>query len=301
MLSSTSSRRLRVDPLHTSRVSPSLLPLQAFGRRALCRAPPSSIPKLLYVDTATWQLDLAVYEQLAVQDAESMVIKNFQAVAVNWLAPDRLAIVYALQLTLPGQLSAAEVVEGLLHAERKVRRCAGYVAGHSAKRYINRLLSMQRAGVLNRFVRIKFGLKDSSSWISLRDVAKLRDDEFPSVVAAAAEYNRQHPAVQSQQPARGPLPSYQECMAYGEAWARDIAAQLPSDLLMAAAQAHTSGHHVKKAAPGRCGKVHRKLVFEYLVNLLIDSAPGSPAALPAWRSFPELVPHPRSALPACMA
>lgn len=196
------------------------------------------------MDTATWQLDLAVYEQLGVQDAKGMVLRNFKAVPVNWLAPDRLAIVYALQLTLPGQLGAAQLVEDL--------ECSGYIANYGAKRFIQRLQGMQQVGVLNRFVRIKLGVDDSNTLISLCDLACLPDRQFGDVVAAAAEYNRQHPAAQSQQPAKGPLPSYEEYMTYGEAWARDIAAQLPTDLLKVAAQARASGHHVRKAAPGRC-------------------------------------------------
>ncbi|PRW05904.1 Cell division control 6 [Chlorella sorokiniana] len=111
-----------------------------FGRPRLCGAQSSVLPALLSVDTAVWQMALAVWEALGVPDPKGLAIRCPYATTCNWLSVDRMANSLALQRLLPEQPTLVEVVE---------YACAR-VAATSTERLIGRLLHALICGCRGR-------------------------------------------------------------------------------------------------------------------------------------------------------
>lgn len=190
---------------------------------------------------AVWQAALAVWDIIGVPDPEALALHNSHLVTVSWLNPDRLSIVLALQRKLPGQLSAAEVID----------TCPAYCT-YSTQRIIGRLLFLEQQGLLDRFVRIKAGEPDSRQLISLPDVATNKDRDFAALVARLRSCPSQQVQAEFEQfnSTLVELPEYKAYLAKGEAWARAIARQLPPGLLEEASQAQRSGKAVRRISGG---------------------------------------------------
>lgn len=217
----------------------------------LCSAPPTGVPGLLFIATATWRLDLAVWEYIGVREPKQLAINNYRTVVVNWLNPDRLAIVLALQHKLPGQLSTAEVIE---------RFAAAGIIHYSAKRIIGRLLYLQHKGLTLH--HSKAGKPNSEQRITPDNLARSTHATFLGLVAAAREPSpnwKPAPAAFKEESEQfehfvatitPQLPEYKEIIKRSQAWACEIAAHLDPALLEEAAKARGSGKHVKKALGG---------------------------------------------------
>ena len=222
---------------------------QEFGRGRVLQVSLASLAELLAVDATTWQRALAVWQLLGVPNPAALGLGNTRLLVQNWLKPDRLASLLALQQLLPWQPTAADAVQ----------QCATYVANYAPQRLIGRLLFLQQEGLLpllvadkraaqqqwrqQRRLRAGQGATDEPQFIGLRDTAVLSAAKFCAMLSTIE-------AAQPGQPVGGSrsrssiaeryrafmahlpqLPAYRQLLAAGEAESRRLAALLPPELL----------------------------------------------------------------------
>ena len=230
---------------------------QEFGLERLRQAGPESLAQLLNVDTAVWQRALAVWRLLGVADPAALGLRNTRLLALDWLAPDRLASLAALQQLVPWQPSVANAVQHF----------SVYVANGAPPRLMGRLLFLQQEGVLPLLVADKRAARkqwrqqrgpaagqaaEEPLFFSLSEAVNLKDADFLALPAfAQLEAQTEQPgssntssgtsvgtvaeryrAFMSQLPR---LPAYQQLLAQGAAESRRLAALLPPELAAAAA------------------------------------------------------------------
>ena len=118
---------------------------QEFGLERLLQAGLMPLAGLLAVDTTTWQRALAVWRLLGVADPAALGLRNNRSLMRDWLAPDRLASLAALQRLLPWQPSLADAVQHF----------SGYVANSAPPRLMGRLLFLQQERVVPLLVADK--------------------------------------------------------------------------------------------------------------------------------------------------
>ena len=155
---------------------PAFLAAQAFTRQRLQGLGLGPLAYLLNASTATWQLALAVWRALGVADPVALALINARVLALDWLAPGRMANLLALQRALGLSSAGAVVQQGL----------ASYVAGPSCQRVAGRLLFLEQAGLLHLLVaRGQRGRppKDALPRISLCDVVNLSAAAFCALPA----------------------------------------------------------------------------------------------------------------------
>ena len=230
---------------------------QEFGLERLLQAGPESLKELLAVDAANWRRALAVWQLLGVAEPAALGLRNTRSLTLDWLAPDRLASLAALQQLLPWQPLPADAVQ----------HCSGYVANYAPPRLMGRLLFLQQEGVLPLLVADKRTAKrqwqqqrgpaagqaaEEPPFFSLPEALQLKDADFLALPASALEAQpgrqpgssnssngtsvstvaeRCH-AFMSQLPQ---LPAYQQLLAAGAAESQRLAALLPPELALAAA------------------------------------------------------------------
>ena len=230
---------------------------QEFGLERLLQAGPESLAELLKVDTANWQRALAVWRLLGVADPAALGLRSTRSLTLNWLAPDRLASLVALQRLLPWQPSPADAVQ----------QFSGYVANYAPPRLMGRLLFLQQEGVLPLLVANKAAAKrqwrqerslragqeaEQPLLLSLNDAVNLKDADFhalPAFVQSEAQPEQpgsshtssgtsvstvaeRYKSFMAQLPQ---LPAYQQLLAEGLAESRQLAAVLPRKLAAATA------------------------------------------------------------------
>ena len=218
---------------------------QEFGLERLLQAGPQSLAELLHVDTATWQGALAVWRLLGVADPAVLGLRSTRSLTLNWLAPDRLASLAALQQLLPWQPSPADAAQHF----------SGYVANYAPPRLMGRLLFLQQEGVLPLLVadkraaqqqlrqqrRLPAGLAaEEPPFLSLYDAVRLKDADFwarPAFARLAAQPEQPGSSVSTVAEryhalmARLPqMPAYQQLLAAGGGESRRLAALLPPKL-----------------------------------------------------------------------
>ena len=187
------------------------------------------LASLLAAHTATWQLALAVWRALGVPDPAVLALSNLKLLTRNWLLPDPLANLLALQrsLRLPSEAAV-------------VQRFADYVAAPSSQRVAGRLLFLQQEALLHLLVvRERGGQPPDDEHplsISLRDVAKLPDAAFCALPALLGDAAARYAAFMDDVRA-GSCQPYQQLLTEAAAWARQLAAEHPEVARLAAERA----------------------------------------------------------------
>ncbi|KAL4426263.1 hypothetical protein ABPG77_009878 [Micractinium sp. CCAP 211/92] len=238
--------------LETVRVRAQAL-VQVFGQQATLDMV-STAPILLGIDSSVWQTALSVMQLCGLTEEQAMQVarNDAQVLCHNWLAVRLLANRLALQRCL--QLTAGQVY----------MRHAGYAADHSAERLAGRLLFLQHHGLLRLLVaekkellqqwRHQHGLRagrlapGEPSFISLRDVCRLKDSQFASLPAVQAAGGL--PALQAFLAELDCNPAWQELQAAAAAEQARLLALVPPDLRQAASRRQQAAEHSKKNERG---------------------------------------------------
>ena len=185
-------------------------------------------------------------------DPTALGLRNTQSLPLDWLAPDRLAKLAALQQLLPWQPSAVDAVQ----------QFAAYVAMAGPSRLMGRLLFLQQEGVLplvvaerraaqqqwrqQRSLPASSGAQGVPQLFSLRDIAILSDAKFCALLEQAEAAQPEQPVSGSGSGSNGgggvvgryeafvaqlpQLPAYQQLLAAGAAESRRLAELLPPEL-----------------------------------------------------------------------